>query len=199
MSALPQPIPKMTETEYLEFERTSDVKHEYRHGEIFDMAGASRKHNLISANLVRIIGNQLLEKPCGVYSADMRVKVDTKAYTYPDVVAVCGEIEFADNVFDTLLNPTVIIEILSPSTALIDHNEKLHEYIQIGSLQEYVLVSQNQARIERYLRQDSGDWLYTQIMDLQGSIKLPSIACKLALSDVYKKVTFGGEEGVDES
>ena len=200
MAALPQPIPAMNEAEYLEFERASEIKHEYLYGEIFAMAGASWNHSVICVNVSTSLNLQLVDKDRIVTSTDLRLKTfAVSSYRYPDVMVICGKPQFVDNRNDTISNPTIIVEVLSPSTSMIDRNEKLQEYLQIESLQEYVLVSQNQARIERYLRQDSGDWLYTQASGLQGSIELPSVSCKLPLSDIYKKVSFGKVEADDEA
>jgi Uma2 family endonuclease len=184
-----------TEAEYLAFEQTSDMKHEYVDGKIVAMTGASWNHNLICVNTSTSLNLQLTNRDCRVTSNDMRLKVVSKlSYRYPDVMVVCGAPQFAGGRTDTITNPILIVEVLSETTALIDRNEKLDEYLQIDSLQEYVLISQDEPKIERYLRQPSGDWLYTQVVGLQHSIDLPSIGCKLALSDVYKKVTLTPED-----
>jgi len=195
MAAIPQPIPTMTEAEYLEFERASELKHEYYNGEIFAMSGASRAHNLIIANLVRVMGNQLLEKSCEVYPSDMRVQIESNIYTYPDVTVVCGDAKFADDVFDTLLNPTVIIEILSPSTEAYDRGGKFRNYRKLASLQEYVLVSQNPHHVERFLFQDNGIWSFTDAEGPDATIELSSIDCVLTLTDVYHRVVFPETDG----
>lgn len=182
----------MTEAEYLQFEENSETKHEFVNGKVYAMAGASWRHNVICLNTGTTINRQLVDKPCTAVSSDIRVRVDAKvSHRYPDVVVVCGEPEFVDNRVDTISNPTLIVEVLSPSTALIDLNEKLHEYIRLPSLQEYILITQHEARIERYLRQEaSEEWLYKQVSGLESHIYLPSIDCVLMLSDIYQKVTF---------
>ncbi len=192
MSALQKPAPSvMTEAEYLEFERASEIKYEYIDGEIIAMTGASWNHNVICVNTSTSLNNQLVDKNCMVTANDLRLKITpARSYRYPDVMVICGEPSFVDERMDIIDNPIVVVEVLSNSTALVDRNEKLHEYLQLASLQEYVIVSQYAPKIERYLRQDSGDWLYTQVTDMNSSVNLPSIKCKLDLADMYRKVTF---------
>jgi Uma2 family endonuclease len=192
MAAPPQKQPVgMTEAEYLEFERAGELKYEYVGGEIVAMTGASWNHNVICVNISTSLNNQLADKNCMVTANDLRLKIATaRSYRYPDVMVVCGEPSFVDERVDIIDNPIVVVEVLSNSTALVDRNEKLHEYLQLASLQEYVIISQYIPKIERYLRQDSGDWLYTQVSDLKSSLDLPSINCKLALDDAYRKVVF---------
>jgi Uma2 family endonuclease len=199
MSALPDDTVAMSESEYLAFERVNETKHEFVDGEVFAMTGASENHNLICLNLFRVLGNQLLEGPCKVYPSDMRVKVEaTRLYTYPDVSVVCDDPQFADNEFDTLLNPLVIIEVLSPSTDGYDRGRKFQNYRLMSTLQEYLLVSQDTARIEHYIRQENGEWLLSDVIGLDGQLKLPSIECSLLMSDVYRKVTFEVEDDKDK-
>jgi Uma2 family endonuclease len=188
-----QPHLPMTEEEYLAFERASDTKHEYYAGEIFAMVGASRGHNLIGGNVFAGLHGQLRRRPCEVYQGDMRVKVGaTGLYTYPDVVAVCGEPRFDDDLFDMLLNPTVIIEVLSPSTEAYDHGKKFQHYRSIPSLREYVMIAQDTCRIEHCLRQSDHAWLLTEITDPAATLHLASIGCTLALADLYEKVPLDG-------
>lgn len=196
MSALSQPQRFMTETEYLAFERASERRHEFCAGEIFAMTGASEAHNLIAANVLVSLRNQLRGRPCRVYIADMRLKVTaTGLYTYPDISVVCGEARFADDAFDTLLNPTVIVEVLSPSTEAYDRGRKFQQYRQLETLREYLLIAQNSPRIERYARQGDA-WLLSDIFVPDAVLELPVIGCALALADVYEQVTFsaGGDQ-----
>ena len=189
-----QPNKHWTPEEYLAFERASEEKHEYLAGEVYLMTGASRAHNLIVVNLAAILGNQLKSRDCEAYVNDMRVRISAlRSYTYPDVVVVCGEAKFEDNEFDTLLNPTVIIEVLSPSTEIYDRGKKFQLYRTLDSLQEYVLISQDAPRIEHFARQESGQWLLSEVTDLQAQLILPAVGCTLALEDVYNKVTFEAE------
>ncbi len=189
MSALPEP--RMTEEEYLAFERASDIKHEFFAGEIFAMSGASRAHNLICTNTVSALRPQLRGRPCEIYANDMRVKVSsTGLYTYPDIVAVCGEVRLDDSHFDTLLNPTLIIEVLSASTADYDYGRKFKHYRELPSLREYVLISQETPRVDCFVRLDDGVWQLTDLRGLDATLTLTSVHAALSLADVYEQVTF---------
>ncbi len=147
---------------YLAMERASDIRHEYMDGEIFAMTGASRKHNLINGNVFASLHSQLKNRPCEIYSNDMRVKMDEAGrYVYPDIVVACDTPRFEDEQLDTLLNPTLIIEVLSDSTEAYDRGGKFAAYRHLESLQEYVLIVQHEARIEHYVRQAQESWLLT--------------------------------------
>jgi Uma2 family endonuclease len=184
----------VTPAEYLARERLAETKSEYYDGELFAMAGGSEEHSLISVNLCIELGLQLRERPCKVYNSDMRVQVvEAGPYTYPDVTVVCGEARFADAEVDTLLNPTVIVEVLSPTTEAWDRGGKFEQYQQMASLEEYVLIAQDRPRVERYARRAEGEWLLTVATGLGGVISLPSIQCELALREVYRKVPFSGD------
>jgi Uma2 family endonuclease len=179
--------------EYLALERRSEVKHEYFAGEMFAMVGASKWHNLITANIIRILGNQLLDRPCNVYPSDMRVKVSaTGKYTYPDVVVACEEEKFDDPENDTLLNPVIIIEVLSESTEAYDRGKKFEQYQSIESLTEYLLVAQEPYRIEQYVRQSNREWRYSEYHTAEDVVKVNVIGCELTLKDVYAKVEWLG-------
>jgi Uma2 family endonuclease len=175
--------------EYLAIERKSEIKHEYFAGEMFAMVGASKRHNLITANIIRILGNQLLDRPCNVYPSDMRVKVSaTGKYTYPDVVVACAEEQFDDVEHDTLLNPVIVIEVLSESTEAYDRGRKFEQYQAIESLTEYLLVAQAPYRIEQYVRQSNREWRYSEYHNAEDVIKLNAVGCELTVKDVYAKV-----------
>ena len=190
-----QPRPHLTPEEYLEGERVSEEKHEYFRGEVFAMGGASVSHVRIVSNLVRTLGNQLLARPCEVFPTDMRVKVSqTGLYTYPDVSVACGDPEFDDEQRDTLLNPRLIIEVLSPSTEAYDRGKKFSHYGTITSLAEYVLIAQDRPCIDQYVRQPSGDWLRHEVTGPEETIQLPSIECELKLAEVYARVEFSETE-----
>jgi len=187
--ALPKQV--WTEAEYLAFERTSDTRHEYHQGEIFEMVGASLNHNRIVMNTAGSLFAQLLQRPCEIFSNDMRLKIPTtRLYTYPDIVAVCGEPQLADDEMDILLNPVLIIEVLSPSTETYDRGKKFQDYRTISTLQEYLLIAQDAHRVERFLRQSNGEWLLTDAIGLDATLDLPSIGCSLALADIYQKIVF---------
>lgn len=179
----------MTPEEYLAAERKAETRSEYFGGEVFAMVGASKRHNLIAANIIRVLGNQLLERPCNVYPSDMRVKVSaTGKYTYPDVVVACEPELFDDAENDTLLNPVVVIEVLSTSTEAYDRGKKFEQYQQIVSLTEYILVAQEPYRIEQYVRQSDKEWRYSEYHDAKDLIRIGVIGCEIALNDVYAKV-----------
>ena len=178
-----------TPSEYLSFERASpDIRHEYIQGRIEAMAGASRAHNLITSNIARRLGNQLEGTPCETYSSDMRVKT-ASTYTYPDVVVVCGEPEFEDREGDTLLNPTAIVEVLSPSTEAWDRGEKSFQYRTLPSIKDYLLVSQHRMRVEHYTRR-AGGWTLHDATAADERIRLESIGCELTVSEMYQRVQF---------
>lgn len=185
-----QPQDYITPEQYLELERKADhVRSEYFDGQIFAMTGASRRHILIVTNLVMQLGIQLKKRPCEVYSNDMRVRVTpTGLYTYPDVIVMCGEPLLADNHKDTLLNPTLIIEVLSESTKDYDRGGKFEHYRSLESFKEYVLVAQNKPHVEDFVRQPDHRWMFSETNNLQDTIELTSINCHLALSEIYDKV-----------
>ncbi len=193
MSAMPRK--RYTEAEYLELEHDSDIKHEYHDGEILAMAGASREHLLIVTSSLLALGPQLRSRPCELYANDMRVQVvEAKRYFYPDLSVVCGEPEMLEGRTDTLLNPGLIIEVLSPSTANYDRVEKFRYYRQIPSLQDYVLIAQDRPHIECFSRNaaaaDDDAWTYRDAYGLEASLAIPSIGCTLALAEVYERITF---------
>lgn len=190
----PNGIRKMTPEEFLAFERASDIKHEYRDGEIFAMSGAKRGHNIIALNVGSELHQQLKDKDCETYLSDMRVFVPaTRLYTYPDIVTVCGEPVFQDDVPDTLVNPVLLIEILSDSTENYDRGLKFQFYRSISTLREYVLISQTTARIEKYVKHGDGFWLFSEAIGLESIIEFASIDCKIPLADIYNKVEFPNE------
>ncbi|HEV7377579.1 MAG TPA: Uma2 family endonuclease [Pyrinomonadaceae bacterium] len=178
-----------TPDEYLALERQAEYKSEYFNGEIFAMTGASRRHNLVAANVLASLHGQLRKRPCEIYPSDMRVKVSpTGLYTYPDVVIVCGEPIFDDTQRDTLLNPTVLVKVLSKSTASYDRGEKFEHYRKLDSLAEYLVIAQNKYHVEHYIRQPDNRWLLSETDDIRETNHLSSIECDLALADIYDKV-----------
>lgn len=193
MSALPEV--KVSPAEYLAGERESETKHEYIDGEVYAMAGASEAHNLIVGNLVGELRARLRGKPCRTYPSDMRLQVEeTGLYTYPDVMVACGERRLADEHRDMLLNPKVIIEVLSGSTEANDRGWKWAHYRYLESLAEYVMVSQAEHRVEQYVRQPDGTWLFREHRSLEETLRLPSIGCELPLSEIYYQVELNPEE-----
>ena len=179
----------VTPDEYLTIERRSEHRSEYFDGEIFAMTGASRKHNLVAGNIFGSLWQQLRGKPCEVYPSDMRVLIPSaNLYTYPDVVVVCGEPQFEDGRVDTLLNPTLLVEVLSKSTASYDRSVKSGYYRTLPSLAEYLLVAQDERHVAQHTRQADGHWLLADIRGAEGRVELPSVGCVLSLADVYEKV-----------
>ncbi len=197
MSALPEP--HWSAEAYLAREREAEVKSQYVDGEIFAMSGASRIHNRISSNLNGLLFAQLRGKPCEVFQSDMRVQVGSeRMYTYPDVVVVCGEPQFGDRHQDTLINPTVIVEVLSPSTEKYDRGEKFARYRRhLPTLTDYLLISQDQPQIEHYARQPDDRWLLSEATAPEAVVRLPSVGCELCVGEVYEKVTFRPEPPLD--
>ena len=188
MSALPQ-RDKWTVEEYLAFEDSADVRHEYLNGDILSFAGATEQHNQVALNLSTELNIQMRERPCRVFQSDMRVRVTKSAYFYPDVVALCGKPQYTNETRNTLLNPMVIIEVSSPSTGKFDRGDKFSYYREIPSLVDYLLVYQDRMHIEHYTRQ--GDtWVLRDFRQAEDVVTLASIDCTLALSDVYRKVSF---------
>ena len=177
-----------TPEEYLASERKATLKSEYINGEILAMSGASNAHNLITLDIGTELNIQLRARECLVYTNDMRVRTSPMgSYFYPDVVVVCGEPQFEDNVFDTLLNPILVMEVLSPSTEVYDKGEKFRHYQELASLREYILVSQDRVRVEHY-RLTKTQWVQTEFRAPEDVLPLASIGCELPLQDIYRRV-----------
>ena len=190
-----QQISYITQQEYLELERQSETKNEYWNGEIYAMAGASKRHTLIAANVIASLHSQLKGRPCSVHTGDLRVKVSpTGLYTYPDVVVLCGKPQYDDRVQDTVSNPTVIIEVLSKSTESYDRGVKFEHYRRLESLTDYLLVSQDTSCIEHRVRQPDDKWLLGIYQGLDSVVPVLSIGCELPLAEVYDKVEWPDED-----
>src|SRR5437016_3013728 len=176
MSAAPQRISKLTPAEYLAIERAAELRSEYYRGEMFAMAGGSARHSRIKTNVLVELGVRLKGHECAPYDSDLRVCVAaTGLYTYPDASVICGPLEFDDEHRDTVLNPTVLVEVLSESSEAYDRGKKFNHYRRIESLQEYLLVSQDEPKIEHYLRCDDGSWKLTEAAGLEVTLRLPSL------------------------
>lgn len=181
----------LTEEEYLRLDRESELRHEYLDGEIIAMVGASREHNRIVTSTSFALYGQLRTRPCDLFTNDMRVKVGTSGlYAYPDIVVTCDEPQFSDDTFDTLLNPTVLIEVHSPSTEGHDRGKKFQLYQKLRSLKEYLLIAQDTYHVDHFVRQGELNWLLTGYDGPDATIRLPTIDCTLALADIYEKVKF---------
>jgi Uma2 family endonuclease len=176
--------------EYLALERKAEHKSEYHAGEIFAMTGASLKHNRITLNIGSELNVRLKTRDCQAFASDMRVHVPaTGLYTYPDVVVICGEPELEDEHFDTLLNPVLIVEVLSKSTENYDRGGKFRDYRSIPSFAEYLLVAQDEYSVEQFTKQTDGRWLLSEHRSLEDVVRLDSINCSLSLREIYDKVS----------
>lgn len=182
---------KITVEEYLAMERASESKHEFYDGDIFDMTGGTPAHSLIATNFASEARAALKDRPCVVYNSDLRVKVKpTGLYTYPDVTIVCGQQQFDDEQRDTLINPTVIVEVLSKSTAIYDRGPKSKHYRKIPSLQALILVEQDSPVVEVYRRQSEGNWLLTEATELSESVAIEPLGISIPLNEIYRNVIF---------
>lgn len=199
--SLPKSETLYTEEAYLALERKSEERHEYLDGHIYAMAGESINHGDICVNLVGQLYTQLRGGPCRALSKDMKVRSGPipkpgysfkGLYSYPDLVVVCGEPQFHNEFRDVLLNPKVIIEVLSPSTEAFDRGEKFLRYrTYLESLTDYLVVSQSRPLVEHFTRQQNGQWLIeASAVDLAESVAIPSIDCVLRLSEVYDRILF---------
>ncbi len=182
-----------SDEEYLAFEREAEEKHELIDGEIVAMAGASREHNLIGVNVSSELHFRLKGKNCEIYANDMGVRMKSGHYGYPDVVVVCDKPNFADDEFDVLLNPLVVVEILSKSTRFRDKTEKLKTYQKMESIREILLIEQTEPRIEHYIKQTPNQWLLRIYENLGETIVLESLKCELSVEEVYAQVEFQKE------
>ena len=180
-----------TPEEYLTLERAAEFKSEFIDGQIYAMSGGSPKHSTISVNVTGQIHGQLKGRLCQAFSNVMKVRTGTQnLFSYPDLTVVCDEPRFHDSQQDVLLNPTLIVEVLSPSTEAFDRRRKFSQYQEIASLQTYVLIAQDTPRIEQYVRQEDNSWNVSIVTGLENSIYLASINCQLLLADVYERVEF---------
>ena len=193
MTAVPKS--RLTPAEYLTIERRAAFKSEFFAGEMIAMAGASREHNLIVGNLVRELGLQLKNRPCEVYPSDMRVRLPSGLYTYPDVSVDCGPPQFEGAEMDVLLNPLLLIEVLSDSTKAYDRGTKFRHYRQLASLREYILVEQTAPQLEQFVREDNGKWELSEVTGLDGTLVLEAVCCSINccsinVAEIYSKVEF---------
>jgi Uma2 family endonuclease len=181
--------PKLAPDEYLAMERQAETKSEYFNGEVYAMTVATRAHNIITTNVTTALVTQLKGRRCEVYASDMRVKVQpTGLYTYPDVAVVCGKVQLEDRRQDTLLNPTVLVEVFSPSTEDYDRGTKFAHYRALESLLDYFVIAQAEVRVEHYQRQPDDKWLLTTYTALDAVVAVSSLGCDLLLTEVYHKV-----------
>lgn len=188
MTAVPKP--KYTEAEYLALERAAEYKSEFYNGEIFAMAGAKYEHNVVKENIARHLGNQLVGGPCRTLTSDMKVKVEaTGLIAYPDIVVFCGEPQFLDDRRDVLLNPLIVVEVLSPSTERYDRRTKLRHYQQIPTLMEVVLVSPEEPFVERFARRTDATWSVEAAIELDEALAFASVPVRVPLRAIYAGLT----------
>lgn len=186
-----QPSARLTPEEYLRIERAAEWKSEYIDGEMFAMAGASRRHVLITGNVYAELRASLRGTPCAAHVLDQRIATDPQRhYTYPDVVVACDPLQFVDEHSDTIMNPVLIVEVLSESTEKYDRGAKFERYRAVPTLAEYVLVSQERVHIELYTRQPDGGWAFHEWNDPAAEIELASLKCRLKIAEVYERVSF---------
>lgn len=193
MSARAQP--RLTPEQYLDAERSAELRHEYYDGHIYAMSGGSYQHGQIIGNLTGELRTALTARPCSVVPNDLRLRVSPDGlYTYPNVIVICGDPRFADDRRDTLLNPALIVEVLSPSTEAYDRGFKSAQYRTVESLEEYALVSQVEPRVEVFHRQSGGHWLLSEAVGLEAVCRFESLDCAIPLAEIYARVAFSPDD-----
>lgn len=194
-----QPNPYLTPEQYLAIERAAERRSEYIDGQMYAMAGASEAHNLIVGNTLSAIHQQVRSRPCRVYPSEMRVRARSRGpYMYPDLSVACGEPAFDDDEFDTLLNPVLLIEVLSPSTEAYDRGRKFEAYKKIESLREYLLLASDRMHADLYVRQPEGRWLLASASQPNDVLVLESVGVQLRLAEVYEKVKFAASPAAQD-
>jgi Uma2 family endonuclease len=179
-----------TREEYLAIERAAETKSEYVNGRIVAVPVQSARHNVVTGNVAFALHSRFRNSPCRAFISNLRVRIEGRSrYVYPDVAALCGEPRFEDGVLDTLLNPALVVEVLSDSTEAYDRGDKFAGYRALESLREYVLVAQNRVSVERYQRYDDG-WVYSALDDLSQTLELASVSCSVPLAEIYARVDF---------
>lgn len=188
-----------TAEEYLKMERRQANKHEFSNGKILATAGSTRRHNLIGTNTTIAVGGRLRGHKCEIFANDMRVRLGDNRFCYPDVIVVSGESSFADNEFDVLLNPTIVIEIFSNPTGQNDKTEKLESYLAMDSVRECLLVKEDDMRVEHYAKQSPKQWIYRIYNDREDIITLDSVGCKVSLAEIYAQIKFDGAQAKSQA
>jgi Uma2 family endonuclease len=193
-----QPKPSLSFDDWLDGERASfETRYEYVDGEVFAMSGGTAEHAIIIGNIHGQLWMQMKGRPCQVYASDMKLRIQAaEAGKYPDLMALCGEQQFHDGRRDLLLNPSLIVEVLSSSTEAYDRGDKFALYRRLPSLREYLLVAQHRVQLELYTRGDDERWMLTSVDDLAGFVHLSSVGCTLTVAEVYDKVVFAAEHTV---
>ena|ERR1700730_3764300 len=182
------PVSKLTEEQYLAIERAAEFKSEFLDGVMYAMSGGSLRHSDLASNVLAELRAMLRSSECKAFNSDLRVRVSARMYAYPDVSVVCGKPLLADDQQDVLLNPVIIVEVLSPSTEQYDRGMKFQLYRTIESLREYILVDQDKVLIEQYIRQDASTWTLRDQPTLQDELKMDSIGVSLPLRLIYDRV-----------
>lgn len=196
-----QDIAPMSEAEYLAFADAQETKYEYKRGRVYAMSGGSVRHGVLTMSMGRHIDNLLGDRQCSVTSPDVRVHIASKrTYRYPDVTVFCGDPQFYEGRTDTITNPVMLVEVLSPESAVRDYNEKLEEYTQIETLQAYLLVSQDQPKVALFWRNEAGQWIYEFASGNDAEITVPLMgeALRLSLAQIYRRIQFDEEQASGE-
>jgi Uma2 family endonuclease len=196
---LPEPL-LMSEAEYLAFADEQEIKYEFRNGRVYAMSGGSVRHGAITMNIGTHLNNLIGERNCTVLSADVRVQhAQMRTYRYPDVTVFCGDPIYREGRTDTITNPMLLVEVLSPESALRDHNEKLEEYTSIETLQAYLIISQDRAKVALYRLNEAGEWVYEFVNGLESEITVPLLGekLKLSLAQIYRRIEFDAEQETD--
>jgi Uma2 family endonuclease len=191
--------PHLTPEQYLALDRAAELRSEYYDGAMYAMSGGSHPHAIIIGNLQGMLWTALRKSPCTASPTELRVQIPARTYVYPDVVVVCDEPHYLDGEADTLLNPSLVIEVLSPSTERHDRGLKSARYRTIGSLKEYALVSQSEPRVEIYRRQASGDWLLSESVGLEATCRFEGLKeepVRIPLAEIYERVSFPVESEI---
>jgi Uma2 family endonuclease len=187
------PVTKVTAEEYLALDRAAEFRSEFLDGEIIAMSGGSTRHTRLQMNLGLEIQLALRGTPCEAFNSDLRVRVSSRMYTYPDLSVVCGKLMLADQRQDILLNPTVVFEVLSPTTEHYDRGVKFQHYREVESLKDYILLAQNQVRIEQFTRGDDNTWTLRDYRRAENVLKIVSIGVSLPLASIYDRIEFTAE------
>lgn len=190
--AKPQDDKNHTSEEYLKQERAAKTKHDFIGGKILSVVASNRTRALLGSNVTIAVGNRIHGQKNEIYAGSMRVQINANRFSYPDVVIVAAKPIFADNQMDTLQNPTIVVETYSKNTNSLDKTEKLESYLAMDSIREYVLIKEDEMRIEHYAKQNAKQWVYKIYNERDEVISLDSVNCKVALKEIYSQINFEG-------
>lgn len=189
-------LPLMSEVEYLAFADQQEFKYEFRNGRVYAMSGGTVRHGIITGNIITHLNNVLGERDCSVTSPDVRVQhASMRTYRYPDVTVFCGDPQYVEGRMDTITNPALLVEVISPESAVRDYNQKLEEYTSIETLQAYLIISQSRPKVELYRRNDAGEWVFAFVSGLESEITVPLFGdgLRLSLAQIYRRIDFDAE------